>query len=143
MKTYAYIFLALTLLASLKWYGASEYKAGETAERVFWQQRFIESKKDAEKRSQDAQNTLTAAYQVQYDELSNINTNYANDLAELRKRSKRMLEATRATCQGSTGAELSIPDTRFLAGEAARADTIRAGLRACYKYVDVVEKLYR
>lgn len=36
------------------------------------------------------------------------------------------------TAAGATGAELYREDGRFLAGEAARADQLRAALRACY-----------
>lgn len=46
----------------------------------------------------------------------------------------------RPDCKGSTGAELSRPDGEFLAGEAARADSIRAGLEACYAYADAIRK---
>ena len=38
--------------------------------------------------------------------------------------------------QGATGAELYLPDSRFLAGEAARADRLRAALAECYAAVD-------
>lgn len=41
-----------------------------------------------------------------------------------------------STCAGTSGAELSRPDGRFLEGEAARADRIRAALDACYRQYD-------
>ena len=39
---------------------------------------------------------------------------------------------------GCTGAELYRPDADFLVGEAARADTLRAELEACYTQYDAV-----
>lgn len=48
--------------------------------------------------------------------------------------------APRAACPGATGAELSRQDGAFLVGEAARADTLRAALTACYKAYDEVER---
>ena len=44
-----------------------------------------------------------------------------------------------ATCQGTTGAELSRPDAEFLIGEATRADVQRAALGACYKAYDALK----
>lgn len=41
-----------------------------------------------------------------------------------------------APASGCTGAELYRPDGLFLAGEAARAEVIRAGLRTCYADLD-------
>lgn len=61
------------------------------------------------------------------------------DLERLRQRPDRtrgMPETDRAACQGATGAELSREDAGFLAREAARADRIRAALRACYRAID-------
>lgn len=48
--------------------------------------------------------------------------------------------AARADCAGGTGAELSRPDAEFLVREAARADTLRAALAACYAYADTVRR---
>ena len=47
--------------------------------------------------------------------------------------------------EGATGAQLSKPDGQFLAGEAARADTLRAALAGCYRDYDAARdglKLY-
>lgn len=67
-------------------------------------------------------------------DLRRIGGRLAAALDRLRDRPKRpadMPEAGRAACAGATGAELSGPDAAFLAGEAARADTLRAELGAC------------
>jgi len=54
----------------------------------------------------------------------------------LRNRPERMPEVARANCTGTSGAELSRPDSAFLEREAARADRIRAALDTCYQHVD-------
>lgn len=41
---------------------------------------------------------------------------------------------------GCTGAQLSGPDSRFLAGEAARADQLRIALATCIAHADAVER---
>jgi hypothetical protein len=133
----------LSLLAGFEiWFYSNAYKAGEDSMQSFWQQRYIDSKKDAEKRSQAAQKTLTATYQRQYNELSTINDTLSSDLVSLRNRKDRMSTTTATTCKGATGAELSGRDAEFLTRESARADTIRAGLKACYEYVDAIQGLY-
>lgn len=65
--------------------------------------------------------------------------NLVSELDRLRKRPER-IKVIPSTCAGTTGAELSGPDAGFLAIEAARADTLRAALGACYKHVDAVTK---
>lgn len=62
-------------------------------------------------------------------------------LDSLRDRPERpagLPDAGRPDCAGGTGAELSGADARFLAGEAARADEVRAGLQACYEHIDAM-----
>jgi hypothetical protein len=49
----------------------------------------------------------------------------------LRNRPDRLPEASRPACAGATGAELSGRDAAFLERLAARADDIRAELKAC------------
>lgn len=68
------------------------------------------------------------------EKIRNINDRLLAALGELRNRPERRSPAAGdiATCQGSTGADLSRPDAGFLTREAARADTLRAGLEACY-----------
>jgi len=64
------------------------------------------------------------------------------DLERLRQRPERasgVSAAPRAGCAGGTGAELSGADAEFLSREAARADQLRAGVEACYEFVDAVK----
>lgn len=68
------------------------------------------------------------------EKIRNINDRLLAALGELRNRPERRSPAAvdTADCKGATGAELSRPDSEFLERLAARADTIRAGLEACY-----------
>jgi hypothetical protein len=52
-------------------------------------------------------------------------------LERLRQRPERLPEAARPACEGATGAELSGRDAQFLERLAARADELRAELKAC------------
>ena len=72
------------------------------------------------------------------DEIRTTNTRLVAALDELRNRPERRSAAAgnSTNCQGTSGAELSRPDAGFLAGEAARGDTLRAGLQACYAQYD-------
>jgi site-specific DNA-adenine methylase len=70
-------------------------------------------------------------------QINAINSQLVNSIAELRKRTSRTSEtnngqATKA-CDGS---ELFAEDSEFLVREAARADTIRIALQACYNQYD-------
>ena len=62
-----------------------------------------------------------------------------NELQHRPPRAAGVSDGPRPACAGATGAELSGPDARFLAGEAARADEIRAGLAACYSVIDALK----
>jgi hypothetical protein len=81
---------------------------------------------------------IAQARSTRDDEIDRINGRLADALERLRKRPERMPEASRATCQGATGAELSGPDGGFLEREAARADDLRAALAECYRWAVVV-----
>lgn len=74
----------------------------------------------------------------QIHEKDRIAASLADDLERLRKRPPRpsVPRDPAADCQGATGRELSAADATFLARLAARADELRAGLAACYAYVD-------
>lgn len=71
-----------------------------------------------------------------------VQRNLGIALDSLRDRPERRLDlpGTAGTdCQGGTGAELSRADAEFLSREAARADDLRAGLDACYRYADALK----
>lgn len=63
-------------------------------------------------------------------------------LDSLRSRPERADPASGAAGSAAscgTGASLCREDGQFLARESARADEIRAGLEACYRYIDAVK----
>lgn len=91
--------------------------------------------------------TVEAKWQDKFNLNARHLTNEINSIAAERDatagrlrdaRKARMPEAARAECQGGTGSELSGPDAEFLVREAARADTIRAALTACYADLDTL-----
>ena len=84
------------------------------------------------------------------EEVNEVTTKQAEKLAEVQhhldvaiislrdrpKRSATLPDTPRVECSGATGRELSREDAEFLARESARADTLRAGLEACYAAYD-------
>lgn len=118
------------------WHGNSHGK--RTAERQH-QEAIQEATKQARETERQRQEGINRALQDQYDEVSNINTGLAADLDRLRQRPDRRVPGDSGTdCAGATGAELSSRDAVAFARLAARADELRAGLRACYQYADTL-----
>lgn len=84
------------------------------------------------------------------EEVNEVTTKQAEKLAEVQhhldvaiislrdrpKRSATLPDTPRVECAGASGRELSREDAEFLVREAARADTLRAGLEACYAAYD-------
>jgi len=70
-------------------------------------------------------------------QINSINNQLVDAISELRKRSSRADKASDG--QSGTGRALYAEDAEFLIREAARADTIRAGLDACYKQYDAIK----
>ena len=84
------------------------------------------------------------------EEVNEVTTKQAEKLAEVQhhldvaiislrdrpKRSATLPDTPRVECAGASGRELSREDAEFLAREAARADTLRVGLEACYAAYD-------
>lgn len=95
---------------------------------------------NARKEEQAKQEKVNAITQEQLNNINTINDRLNDDLDELRKRpnNRYVSKDNQTTCKGATGKELSEPDSRFLVRLAARADKLRAGLKACYKYADEV-----
>lgn len=74
--------------------------------------------------------------------LAVVRRNLDTALNGLRDRPERPATGSQATGTGqscATGTSLCRQDSEFLVREAARADTLRAGLEACYAYVDAVK----
>ena len=94
----------------------------------------------ARKEEQLKQDKVNEINQEQLNELNGVNSRLNDDLKRLRDRAKRMSKDSQKSCKGTTGAELSRPDSEFLTGEAARAERLKSALKACYKYADEVSK---
>jgi hypothetical protein len=119
------------------------YFKGRSDMDAVWQEKMIVAEREAHDREvklQEAANEISRQYQV---DRSRINSQLADALERLRERPERLPEPARATCNGSTGAELSGADAGFLEREAARADELRAALQACQAWVESAIKLTR
>ena len=129
--------LMLVLVAAIWFHG--DYH-GATGERLKWQTAVQIATDEAREDEQKKQGIVNALSRKQYDELASINTGLLHDLDGLRNRSSRhsVSPNTRTVCKGTTGRELSEPDAGFLTREAARADTLRTALAACYQYADAL-----
>ena len=96
----------------------------------------VQKARDTEKKWQEIINEVTTK---QAEKLAEVQHHLDVAIISLRDRPERpaRLPATaRVECEGASGRELSSEDAEFLAREAARADTIRAGLEACYAAYD-------
>lgn len=87
---------------------------------------------------QNWQSDAATIEEVHANELREVNAAHLRDLAGLRARAARLPEASRAACNGSTGAELSERDASDLVGLAARADIVRSDLEACQAWTKAV-----
>lgn len=118
---------------------------GSNAADVRWTAKIEKERADSFKAAREIERNLQEKYDAaakkQAARLADTRRNLDIALDGLRDRPERaagVSEGARAGCAGGTGAELSRPDAGFLAGEAARADDIRAGLVACYEVMDSV-----
>ena len=87
------------------------------------------------------QGAINEATKKHHIRMAGIQRNLDVALNGLRDRPERRVDLpdhSRTDCKGGTGAELSRPDAEFLSREAARADILRAGLEACYRYADAL-----
>ena len=71
--------------------------------------------------------------------IADINNKLVDAISELRNRASRPAEIT-SNGQSCTGRSLYAQDAEFLVREAARADTIRTALEACYNQYDSIAK---
>lgn len=74
------------------------------------------------------------------DQINAINSQLVDAISQLRKRPSRATEASNGTtAKACDGSELFSEDSEFLVREAARADTIRIALQACYNQYDSIK----
>mgnify|MGYP003531596559 CR=1 FL=1 len=114
------------------------FRLGIKAKQAEWDAVTVKAQQEAEQIQDQNNAQLAKQNQAHADAVRDVNRKLADALERLRKRPERRPEPARAACEGGTGAELSRSDARFLAGLAARADSIRVGLEACYEFADKV-----
>ena len=119
---------------------------GSNAADTRWKAKIEQQRADAEAKAREQEKTwqeaANAIVKNQDAKLASTRRNLNDALDSLRDRPDRAPADSKPTgtdCKGSTGAELSREDARFLVGEAARADEIRIGLEACYEFADKVK----
>ncbi len=103
-----------------------EYKAEEVANARLKEHQ-LQDATDQIRKDKDAQ-------------INAINNQLANAFIELRNRPSRDNKVS-GNGQSGTGATLFAEDAAFLDREAARADTLRSALNACYKQYDEVTEI--
>jgi len=128
--------------------GSVLFLAGWFTNGYRWETRYVTMQKNYAEQVIEAQRAARrkeALMQSQMDiqqvaknaELKDIRTQLDRALGELRKRPSRMsVPESTGAAKGATGAELSREDAEFLAREAARADSVIAQLKYCYKMYD-------
>jgi hypothetical protein len=120
---------------------------GVNGENTRWKAKVEQQRADAEKEArtkeqmwQGVVNGTVKNYEIQ---VAGVRRNLDAALDSLRSRPGRSSGDVSGTpgpaCPCGTGATLCREDGEFLAREAARADSIRAGLEACYSVIDKVK----
>ena len=119
------------------------YSGGADAENTRWLAKTETDKRKAVEQALQKeriqQEKVNEALRKQADSQIVINSRLRADLASLRHRPERpanLPSTGEAVCAGANGSQLSRLDAEFLSWESARADTIRAGLAACYEVID-------
>ena len=147
--------VALVLLAGAWWKG---YLSGKENVQREWdadraQQQMAHAKLVdlVRKAEQQLQQTADQHQKEKRDALDRLTRQHRAVLDSLRDRPQRPTAAGAVSGgagaaqgqPGCTGAELHREDAEFLVGEAARADTLRAELEACYVQYDAVKTTSR
>lgn len=127
--------IGAAVLACVILFGAGYYQ-GTVSEMERQAQAWKQNVADVREQERTRQKQLNVIIQEQADEQRTINARLADELERVRQRANRLSRDATVNCSGATGRELSAADAAFLARLAARADELRAGLAACYEYVD-------
>lgn len=118
------------LLAFGLGYGSGRWQQWRSDENQV-KAKLLQASEKARQTEQNLRDDLEVLDDVRQTELRRIAAQRDAAVQRLRDRPERLPEAAQAACAGATGAELSSPDGQFLAGEAARADELRAALGEC------------
>jgi len=99
--------------------------------------------RDAEQHLQEAANTYQTERQNEISALRRKHDALVDSLHDRASRGASALPGAASNAKAGTGAGLSREDGQFLAGEAARADSLRAALEACYRQYDAAREMTR
>lgn len=152
-----YVIAAAAILALLAFTHLSVYRAGKSSVQAAWDKERAAvalAVAAAEGRARAAEQALQAAanqHQRDKDEtIRALNGRHRAIVERLRERPARpaaggmpVAAGTTESAAGCTGAGLHREDGEFLAGEAARADQLRAELSACYRQYDEARELIK
>lgn len=133
-KLLAAAVLAAALVAGYAWWANHQQGIGYDKRTAEYTAAALEAASENRRIEQRRQSMVADITKVKDEKIRSINARLLDALDGLRDRPERSSAASvdPANCQGATGAGLSRPDAGFLEGEAARANTLRAGLEACY-----------
>ena len=103
---------------------------------------YVVSQKEAVQKKQEESQLKTDEIKKEKDaQIKAINNQLVDAISELRKRPSRATEAGNGQVTSyCTGSQLYAEDAELALREAARADTIREALKACYKQYDSISK---
>lgn len=122
---------ALILAGALATAGGLGWRAGAKSVQGQWDAQRIEQSEQAREIERNAEKVRQRIDDAKDKEVRSIRGRLDAALERLRNRPDRLPEPARAACAGTSGAELSGRDAAFLERLAARADDLRAELKAC------------
>jgi len=143
MINYAYVALIFALLGFVKWYSVTQYESGLNECKAAYAVKLEEAVASAKTTERSRSAVISTAIQEQYDEVSTINNNLLNDLAELRDRPARaefgnMSGDITPNCETANGAELDRDNAIFLRRYSSIAAKQQTALKSCYSYADSI-----
>lgn len=133
----------------LLWWGAAgrlalhSERADRDKEKKAQVAALAKTQQDADKATNYLKGQIDEQKRAKQAELDSIAAALERAQRELRNRGPRRTELPgppAPACVGATGAELSEPDGRFLVGEAARANRLRAAYAQCQAWAEAVKK---
>ena len=123
------LYLAIAIACGLS-YGAGRWQQWRADEKENAAAAF-DASEQAREVERLASKTRQGIEDAKNAEIRKVRARLDDALERLRNRPDRLPEASRPACEGATGAELSGRDAAFLERLAARAEAIRAELKAC------------
>lgn len=115
------------------------FSLGHKLERAKFDAYKLEQAEATRKKEAENQAATDEIRRTKDAKIADINNKLVDAISELRNRPSRPAEIA-SNGQSCSGRSLYSEDASFLIREAARADTIRAALEACYNQYDQVAK---